>query len=353
MAGAPGANAARAFEFHDDWSLALRATRYQLEEVKRTSIERAYVRMVATRGGKVSVAALYRLRSARQRIAVQIPGVDPQDTSATLDAQPLRIDNRVAPLEQDGTQFFIPLTRHAADQPVLVELRYTIEGSPASLRPPEFPDDPAVQQVSLGVWLPDEWLLLGKRGPWTDETTGRTFWLHDGELSEAAAAAPPDDRALLEQVRRGIASCETAGDAFPVDGRRYLFSTLRPPEGAAGALHLTTAHRNVVNAGVFLLVAIAGIVLTPRSVGARLWWLAALVVAIVLVAVFLPTLARALLGWPLALAMLLVLLIWSVRCLAWLVPGCLEWCAALFRRATTAVVVPTPALGEEGGAAHG
>jgi len=53
-------NAARAFEFHDDWSIALQATRFQLEEVKRTSIERAVVRAVVTRGDQVSVQALIR-----------------------------------------------------------------------------------------------------------------------------------------------------------------------------------------------------------------------------------------------------------------------------------------------------
>jgi hypothetical protein len=49
----PGANvvgAARAFEFHGDWSLVVAAVRYKLEEVKRTSIERAVVRAVATTG---------------------------------------------------------------------------------------------------------------------------------------------------------------------------------------------------------------------------------------------------------------------------------------------------------------
>ena len=97
-------NAARAFEFHDDWTLNLQATRYQLEEVKRTSIDRALVRMVVTRSERIAVQALYRMRSARQRVPVMMPGVDAADLdsrSQAFDAQPLRINNKVVGLESD------------------------------------------------------------------------------------------------------------------------------------------------------------------------------------------------------------------------------------------------------------
>jgi hypothetical protein len=56
MPGANIANAARAFEFHRDWQLQVNATRYKLEEVKGTSIERAVIQMVVTQiadGGRV------------------------------------------------------------------------------------------------------------------------------------------------------------------------------------------------------------------------------------------------------------------------------------------------------------
>jgi len=44
------------------------ATRYQLEAVKHTSIERGLIRVVVTRGGPLAVQALYRVRSAGQRL---------------------------------------------------------------------------------------------------------------------------------------------------------------------------------------------------------------------------------------------------------------------------------------------
>jgi hypothetical protein len=132
---------------------------------------------------------------------------------------------------------------------------------------------------------------------------------------------PPSDDELLRRVREGIANCGNAGGDFPLDGKRHLFSSLRPPPGPAGALRLTTAHQNAVSAAVFLAVAIVGLVLTPRRAAARLWWLAGLVIAIVFLAVFKPLMAEAILRPPLFLAICLVLLVWCVRTLGHLLPG--------------------------------
>ena len=94
---------------------------------------------------------------------------------------------------------------------------------------PEFADDPAVQQVYLAAYLPPEQTLLGVGGNWTDETSV-TF------IDRTWRPNAPDDDSILEQLRSGIDNCDTAGSAFPTDGRRYLFSTLRPEPGPAGAL---------------------------------------------------------------------------------------------------------------------
>ncbi|MEX2174691.1 MAG: hypothetical protein WD872_10040, partial [Pirellulaceae bacterium] len=371
MPGAPTQNVARAFEFHDDWSLALLATRYELEEVKRTSIDRAFVRMVVTRGDQIAVQAMYRLRSAQQRIAVRLPGVDPQDPSRNLDAQPLRINNQPAPLEKDQTQFWIPLTGHSPDEDVLVEIRYAIDGRSSRLDLPDFSgeattnaDDPAVQQVYLAVYMPQERTLLDVGGPWTDETS-MTF------IDQAWREDAPDDTTILNQLRGDIGGCQTAGDTFPTDGRRYLFSALRPEPAPAGSLRQTTLDRNVVNFGIFLIVAAIGLVLTAWPIGTRLWWLAGVVILLVLAAVFAPTLAHALLQDALKWALLLVLLVWFVRFLAWAVPLVLAWLAARPARggagggvvgAATTIAPPpdeTPPpppenqAGQEGGESHG
>lgn len=347
MPGATITGAARAFEFHGDWSLALMATRYELEEVKRTSIDRAFVRMVVTRSDQIAVQALYRLRSARQRLKITLPGVDPKDPSRNLDTQPLRINNQPAPLEKDATHFYIPLTGHSPDEDVLIEIRYTVDGSPSLLELPEFVDDPAVQQVHLAAYLPEEWTLLGVGGPWTDETS-MTF------LDRAWRSDAEDDRTILDRLRSGIGGAGTAGDAFAADGRRHLFSALRPEPGPAGALRLRTMHENAVHVGIFLVVAIVGLVLTAQPIGVRLWWLAGLVILLVLAAVFAPTLAAALLGDALKWALMLVLLVWLVRFLAWAIPRFLAWLQTRQARAAAAApaVVATP-VASEGGAGNG
>ena len=88
MPGASVPDAAQAFEFQDDWSLTVAATRYQLEAVKHTSIERGLIRAVVTRGGQVAVQALYRMRSSGQRLAVTLP------SGVEFDTEPLRIDGK-------------------------------------------------------------------------------------------------------------------------------------------------------------------------------------------------------------------------------------------------------------------
>jgi hypothetical protein len=251
----------------------------------------------------------------------------------SLDSQALRINNQVVGLESDGkTEFYIPLTGHSPDEEILVELRYTVEGDQSRLDLPEFPEDPAVQQVYLAVYVPEEWKLLGIGGPWTDESS--TTWI-DRPFRDAG----PDDATILNQLRSGIGGCESAGEGFPVDGERYLFSALQPASAPAGSLKLTALHRNAVHVGVFLLVAVIGLVLTPQPAGVRLWWLAGLIVAMVLVAVFSPTLAQAVLAAPLYWAIALVLVVWLVRFLVWFIPGCVAWMSDSLRRAATAAAV--------------
>ncbi|HUT95444.1 MAG TPA: hypothetical protein VMY37_38675, partial [Thermoguttaceae bacterium] len=137
MPGAESSGAAAAYEFHDDWSLGIAAARYELEEVQQTSIERAVLRMVVTRADKTTVQALYRMRSALQRLTVKIP------KGGQFDSEP-RINGRRVPLEvEQGRQdeYLIPLVGQEADDSFLLELRYTVpsEGQTFHLDRPLFP----------------------------------------------------------------------------------------------------------------------------------------------------------------------------------------------------------------------
>jgi hypothetical protein len=232
---------------------------------------------------------------------------------------------------------------------VLVELRYTLEATPARLEVPEFPEEPAIQQVHLAVYLPDELRVLSVSGPWTDEqpaAIGR--WpLFESNADRHSQKSPPSDEELLGRLREGLASCARAGSDFPVDGKRHLYLTLRPESGASGALKLATMRESTLNATVFLLVAIVGVALTAFPLVTRLWWLAGLLIGVVLLAVFAPALAEAVLRPPLLLAMGLVIVVWLLRALiAFLPRGALAW-----RFAPAAGTSPFAAV-TEGGAGH-
>ncbi len=198
----PGANvpdAAQAFEFQDDWSLTVAATRYQLEAVKHTSIERGLIRAVVTRGGQVAVQALYRLRSSGQRLAVTLP------SGVEFDTEPLRIDGRPTPLESGAKgEFFVPLVGRGGDRSFLLELRYTLPGVGARVDLPTFRDEPAVQKVYVSIFLPEEQEVLGYHGPWTDEQAAYDHAIFRRVQSPRDADAPtgPTGCAKGSQRRR-------------------------------------------------------------------------------------------------------------------------------------------------------
>jgi hypothetical protein len=231
MPGASAANAARAFEFQGDWTLPLTATRYLLQEVKRTSIDRAVARIVHTRRGQLAVQALYRVRTARQRLAFKLPsGIDRKDA---FDSQPLRINGQPVVLEQDQNQLYVPLAGRNSEEPFVLEIRYTTDAAQGlTLELPEFPEEPAVQRVYLAAFLPQERTMLGYRGPWNWEQ-------ERGLLTPGGSSSLMYDHQLLPWVREGGPGADQAGEGFPVDGTFLLFSTLRPAPGAVGALRLT------------------------------------------------------------------------------------------------------------------
>jgi len=301
-------DAARAFEFQENWELAIDVARYKLEEVKRTSIEQGLVRMVITRSRKTAVQAVYRVRSARQRLALRLPD------KFELDTQPLRINGRPQGLERgDQDELFIPLVGQTPQEPFLLELRYTVPGDHSDLELPEFTDDPAVQQVHLCAYLPKDWALLGSRGPWTDEFQFRRFDLMTLQV------VGTEVRDLFAELGRGVA--EKVGgnlisdmmNGFPTDGIPYLFSTLRPKTAPDGNLKLVAYQKNWVHGSVFIVVAILGIGLTRRAVSTRLVLVVLLIIAWVLLSVFLPTFVMQITDGALLGALGLVALVWFVE----------------------------------------
>jgi hypothetical protein len=299
MPGASVQGAAGAFEFHDDWALTLTATRYELEDVKRTSIERAVARMVVTRADQVSVQALYRMRSAQQRLEIKLP------EDVRFDAEPLRINGRPVTLERGKEgKFFVPLAGTSPDAPFVLELRYTVPGDGGTLELPEFPEEPAVLKVYLCAYLPDELALLAKSGPWTDEIRWRAdgtwnWWRPDAELS---------DPELIAWVREGVNVTDTS-DTFETDGRRYVFSTLRP----VGPLGLVKMSEELLTGVLLALIVVGGLLLVPARAPLRALAVGVLVIALILSGVFLPIFARQVLDGYLLAALTVVAVLWAIR----------------------------------------
>ena len=294
-------DAARAFEFHDDWTLNLTATRYQLEEVKRTSIERALVRTVVTRSDQRGVQAIYRMRSARQRLALKLP------TDAEFDAQPVRINGQPVALERgDQDQLFVPLVGQDPNTPFTLELRYAVPGTYGQLSVPEFPEDPAIQKVYLAAYLPKELSLYGSAGPWTEEFT----WTSQGTFKWMPRAVKTDDE-LLAWVREGVNA--SPSPSFQTDGVVYLFSALRPAPPPEGDLRLWAMDERWLAVLIFTPLLIIGLLLLKSSFSTKLSVIALVVIGVVACGIFAPTFARQLLNQPMYAGLAIVLVAW----LAW------------------------------------
>jgi hypothetical protein len=209
--------------------------------------------------------------------------------------------------EQPG-QYSVPLAGANAEEPFLLELRYTLDVQGQSLELPVFSEDIAMQKVYLSAYVPETRVLLGVSGPWTEEFR----WWMNPSLKWAPAKADGeklDDRYLVDWVREGVKSPGTTPD-FHTDGRLFLYSTLRP--AATGAMTMRTMDERLLNIGVFSLVVLGGLLLWRAGLGRRALAVGAMLVALVLASVFCPTFFLQLFNSVLAAAVFVVLVIWAV-----------------------------------------
>jgi len=289
-------NAAMAFEFVDDWSLNLTATRFELQELKRTSISRAVVRAVALRQNELSVQCLYKIRSVGQRISIQMPAGF--DAATSFDDQPIRVNGqRVTPENGGKDLIYVPLTGLNSDDPFLLELRYTIPGGPNQIDLPLFVDEPAIQKVYLCVYLPFENALLHKSGDWTDvavdeHTNSIAGLLSSSNANSIASRVFQTRNEYIEQylnwVQAGINFDSSSSKNFEVDGRPYVFSALRPNPAPTGSLHLRTINLTFLNVIVFGSIAILGLMLARTQFTTQITGAMFVTASLVAVGVFFP-----------------------------------------------------------------
>lgn len=349
-------NAAMAFEFVDDWALQLTATRFELQEMKRTSISRAVVRAVALRQNELSVQCLYQMRSVSQRISIQMP--TGFDAATSFDDQPIRINGtRVTPERGGQDLIYVPLTGVNSDEPFLMEIRYTVPGDPHQIDLPLFTDEPAVQKVYLCVYLPFERALLHKSGAWTDDavdehTTSIAGLLNSTNpnslVSRMFRRRSENVEQFLNWVHEGVKGDASSHQKFEVDGRPYVFSALRPDPAPDGSLHLRTINMTWLNVIVFGIIGLLGLALIRTRLTTQLAGALLVIAAFVVIGVFFPLVTEHLFSEVLMLTV-------GVTALAWLTSDIVRWIRGIqnVRRENQALIQGQTDLAMAGGPSSG
>ena len=292
---------AMAFEFVGDWHMTLRARRYEPAPSKLTSIDRAVLRVVSLPNERWNVQAIFRLTSAEQRVAIQLP------TGAEFDAQPLRIDG-VAVAAERGEQsiIYVPLVDTSRDKPTVVELRYHVKGKPDKIVVPSFPEVPAVQKVFLVVYLPLRADIVSSGGPWTFEPARTSFFWEPMSV----VSRPPRD--LLQWVTERHRAAHRSAATFPVGrSHSFLYSTLRPLPSPDGDLQLRIVPRWLLIAASIGVVLIVGLIFLGRSIRLQVICLLVLGAAAVSTTAFWPELTFVLVHGGYGFAFVVLGLIWS------------------------------------------
>jgi hypothetical protein len=191
-------------------------------------------------------------------------------------------------------------------KPFLVELRYVLRDAGTTLHIPEFPDQPAAQQVYLSVHTPRDRAFLGSQGPWHQELV----WRFSGfNAIPMGRKRPPD---LIRWVARGVQVDRNDLENFAVDGNQLLFSTLRPTPGESGAVKLRLMHHGLLQGLIMGLGLIIGLVLVPANLQKRALAVAVILTVLVLSGVFAPSFARAAITNGTAGAALFVAMLWGL-----------------------------------------
>lgn len=285
-------DAAYAFAFHNDWKLSLLATRYELQEVKRASIECGVIRAVLTRANTISVQAIYRIQSVKQRLPITIP------EGSKFDVEP-KINGMSVTLETDATgRYLIPLTSTVPNKPFLLELRYTQKKSGNSgerkkfseqetLTIPVFPDEPAVQHVYLAVYVPEEYALTAHRGAYSKNFEPSP----SPSTNRVDVDNTPSIDSLIYNVQQGTSQLISSLVDFPVDGTPYLFSAIQPDPAKGTLLKIKILKLSIANTLCFLIILGIAIGLVRCSWRIRGFTVFLLLAAFSVFALFAPTFA--------------------------------------------------------------
>ncbi|MDR2643439.1 MAG: hypothetical protein LBC74_11670 [Planctomycetaceae bacterium] len=271
-------DAVAAFEFYDNWLLELIATRYKLEEVKRTSIEKGIIRanlFFAKEGSGISAQGLFKIRSVQQRLEMAL------DETAKISE--VRINNRRVALEADSTaKYMIPLTSITPDTPFLLDVRYTVEPPCKNkIVIPTFPahdsessktSGAAIQKADLSVYVPDNYYIVGYSGNWSREFS------YEKQKNENDRILVTK-KSVLNEIESLRKEYSVPRDDFQIAGVEYPFSAIYPDNNTSLKINIVDTNFGSI---IFALLILYGI-LTIKIPLAK--WIQ-ISIAIVIICVF-------------------------------------------------------------------
>jgi hypothetical protein len=299
-------NASQAYEFHQDWSLQTKITRYDLEEIKPTAIERSVYRIRLDQNNNISVQAVLLVRSVNQRIGLAFP------SGADMTSEPLKINGVETSLEYEGDadkakQYYVPLRNASGNLPILLEVNYRIKSSGGKIPVLGFDEHTAVHDCYLFLQIPEDWELIGYSGDWDDYLPGS--WI-DSLMGSVIATTmgdstpQPDPHQIIEDMQ------QRAGGGIvvqnPLIGKPIPFTSLDPQK----PLTVRTIASRWLHLSVFVLLGIFAVAGIRQKLGHQLVMLIALMAVSIAIGIILPLLSDKAFGAEAAVTIVGIALAW-------------------------------------------
>jgi hypothetical protein len=263
------AGAAVAMEFHQAWSVKLDIHRYELEAIELSAIELGLIDVQIAKGGKSRVHAVYRVKSAAQRIAVTFPqGSKIPNDPLSINGEAIGIEKGAA-VDAENTagnqkNYLIPLNTITPGEDFVLELKYSIESDGFTVRIPEFTDLHAINQIFMVVHLPSDIVLVDYSGDWDDhlpssflETIQRNL-LYDSE-SEGNV----DVHSLLNNITQAKVDVQLGNQIGNHDA--LTFSAINPSTSPLRLSTLSLKTFHLFMFGFLAVVTLGGLWLGVRN----------------------------------------------------------------------------------------
>ena len=312
--------AAVAMEFHQAWSVKLDIHRYELESIELSAIELGVIDVQIAKGGKSRVHAVYRVKSAAQRIAVTFP------KGSKIPNDPLSINGEAVGIEKgtttgDQETYLIPLNTITPGEDFVLELKYSIESDGFTVRIPNFTDLHAINQIFMVVRLPSDTVLMDYSGDWDDHLPSSFLeTIQRDLLYYSESEGNVDVHSLLNNITQAKVDVQL-GNQFSNHGT-LVFSAINP---SASPLELSTvslSNFHMIMFGFLVVVTLGGLWLGVRN---QIITVLVLVSASLGVVLIKPIMASHMPFSGLFLGMCLMSIIWVIK-------DCLKPCFRICRK---------------------